>query len=246
MSPGRSLADGAQPVEQPRSQPDWPRLKGAIIPNCCSQGDYEEVFTSREARGTAARFRRRGSVTSAQVMVTQLTGLGVTGMSVLEVGGGVGDIQMSLLENGVARSAVNVELSPNWESAARELLAERGLTDQVTRRLGDFVEQAASLARADVVIMHRVVCCYSDWRALLTAAVSRADHFVALTLPRPVLWFRAVAAVENRFHRYRGRQFRAYLHPPDAMLGLLNSAGFSLVTDHSGPLWRTVIAARQE
>ena len=165
-------------------------------------------------------------------------------MSVLEVGGGIGDIQVALLENGGARFATNVELSPNWEAAAQDLLNERGLTNRVTRRLGDFVDEARDLPMADAVILHRVVCCYPDWETLLTAAASRASRFVALTFPRPVLWFRAVAAVENQLHRHRRRQFRAYIHPPEAMIGLLASLGYQLASDQSGLLWRTIVAER--
>ncbi len=165
-------------------------------------------------------------------------------MSLLEVGGGVGDIQIALLENGVVSSAVNVDLSPNWEAAAEKLLAERGLTDKVTRRLGDFVDQAPDLPVADVVILHKVVCCYPDWQALLTAALSRANRYVALTFPRSRPWVRAVLAIENFSQRLRRRQFRAYVHPPEAMIGLLESSGYPLVADRSSPVWRTVLAER--
>ena len=163
-------------------------------------------------------------------------------MTVLEVGGGVGEIQVALLESGVAASTVNIDLSPNWETAAKALLSERGLTDRVTRLNGDFVQEAAGLPKADAVILHRVVCCYSDWKAMLTAAASRANHFVVVTFPRPRLWFRAIATIENAFHRLRRRQFRAYIHPPEAMIGLLTSSEFALAADHEELLWRTVVA----
>lgn len=166
-------------------------------------------------------------------------------MTLLEVGGGVGEIQVAMLESGGAASAINIELSPNWETAAQDLLSERGLTDRVTRLSGDFVAEAGSLPRADAVILHRVVCCYPDWNAMLTAAASRADRFVVVTFPRPRLWFRTTVAIENGFHRLRKRQFRAFIHPPSAMMGLLTSSGYPVVADHEGLLWRTVVAGRK-
>jgi hypothetical protein len=200
------------------------------------------VFTSRAATGLAERFRRRGLRGSARTIVDALTELRPKGMTVLEVGGGVGEIQVALLERGVAASATNIELSPNWETAAQALLSERGLTDQVTRLSGDFVQEAAGLPKADAVILHRVVCCYSDWKALLTAAASRSNRFVVVTFPRPRLWFRAIATIENGFHRLRKRKFRAFIHPPESMIGLLTSFGYPLIADHEGPLWRTIVA----
>jgi hypothetical protein len=179
---------------------------------------------------------------SAATVVDLLTQLGPKGMTVLEVGGGVGEIQVALLESGVAASAVNVELSTNWEAAAKTLLAERGLGDRVTRLNGDFVQEAASLPKADAVILHRVVCCYPDWKAMLTAAVSRSDRFVVVTLPRPRLLFRVIVAIENALHGLRKRQFRAFIHPPEEMIELLRLYGFPRVGDGEGPVWRTVIA----
>ena len=165
-------------------------------------------------------------------------------MSLLEVGGGVGEIQVALLEKDAASSAINVDLSSNWEGEAADLLAERGLTERVTRLTGDFVERAPSLPHADAVILHRVVCCYPDWKAMLTAAVSRANRHIAITFPRPRPWFRAMLVIENGVHRLRRRGFRAFIHPPDAMIGFLNSSGFPMVADHRDFTWRTVVAER--
>jgi hypothetical protein len=179
---------------------------------------------------------------SAATVVDLLTELGPKGMTVLEVGGGVGEIQVALLESGLAASTINIELSPNWEAAAKALLAERGLTDRVTRLNGDFVQEAASLPKADAVILHRVVCCYPDWKGMITAAASRSNRFVVATFPRERLGFRAIVAIENRLHRLRRRQFRAYIHPPEEMIDLLRLSGFPRVGDGEGPLWRTVAA----
>jgi len=43
----------------------------------------------------------------------------------LEVGGGIQAIEIELLKAGMAR-AINVELTPTYEAAARELLVEAG------------------------------------------------------------------------------------------------------------------------
>ena len=81
------------------------------------------------------------------------------GYALLEIGGGIGDIQLELLKTGAAR-ATNVELATQYESVASELIHDRGLDDRVDRRLGDFVREADTIPGADVVVMNRVVCCY--------------------------------------------------------------------------------------
>ena len=96
----------------------------------------------------------------------------ITGASVLEVGGGVGEISIELLRRGAAR-AVNLELSPAYETEAQRLIREAGVEGRMERRLLDIAVDGQSVEPADVVVMHRVVCCYPDYERLLTAA---ADH----------------------------------------------------------------------
>jgi hypothetical protein len=53
-------------------------------------------------------------------MVEFLRELGIEGASILEIGGGVGEIQVELLQAGAAR-AQNLELSPAYEHEAHKL-----------------------------------------------------------------------------------------------------------------------------
>jgi len=126
------------------------------VPPCCRPGDFDDVFDEARAADDARTYGRRGLDREARAIVRTLREGGVTGWSVLEVGGGVGAIQLELLRAGAAR-ATNVELSPGYENAARELLARRGLEGRVDRRIGDFVAEAPTLGTADAVVLHRVV-----------------------------------------------------------------------------------------
>ena len=65
-------------------------------------------------------------------MVSFLGGMGLEGATVLEIGGGVGEIQIELLKSGAAR-AVNLELSPAYEAEATELLRTSGLRARVEK-----------------------------------------------------------------------------------------------------------------
>jgi magnesium-protoporphyrin O-methyltransferase len=211
---------------------------------CRCPSDYEEVFSGRAARETAARFRRRGPTGTSRTIIAQLTDLGVRYSSVLEVGGGLGEIPVVMLEQGLADRATNVDLATNWEEEASALLAERGLQDRVTRVCGDFVQLAPTLPRSDLVILNRVVCCYPDWRSLLDQAASRATGHLVFAFPRGG-WSRPLLWIENLWHRVRGRQFRAFIHPAPAMMTLLENAGFRQIADHRSNLWRTALVARR-
>jgi O-methyltransferase domain len=202
------------------------------------------MFTSSQAAGSVARFRRKGLRGSALDLATAVSTTGPRDMSLLEVGGGAGQIQVALLESGTASSAINVELSKSWEDAARVLLNERGLDERVERVVGDFVDQAPALPPCDGVILHRVVCCYPDWRALLAASTSKATRLIGMTFPAHRLWIRAGIRMVNLICRIRGQSFRGYVHPPEQMIQFLRSNGFSVVHDQTRIVWRTVAAVR--
>ena len=76
---------------------------------CCDPHGCDGVFRNRFARHVAARYRRRGLGGTEQRMVDFLAARGTEGASVLEIGGGVGELHLELLRLGAAR-ATNLEL----------------------------------------------------------------------------------------------------------------------------------------
>jgi SAM-dependent methyltransferase len=169
---------------------------------CCST-DYRRMFSRKFAARDLKRYRERGLTDTERDLVALLGD--VRGESVLEVGGGIGALQLELLDAGAAR-ATNVELSGGYEDAARELFANR----DVTRLVGDFVTE--DLAQHDVVVMHRVVCCYPDPDALVGVAAERTQRVLALTLPQERRWIGWGLAAANLLLRVRRCGFRTYQH----------------------------------
>ena len=108
--------------------------------DCCDRPGYQTVFNDRFARRIARTYRKRGLNDTQLRMVSFLTERGVQDASVLEIGGGVGDLQIELLSRG-ARAATNLEISRAYETEAAALLERSGMADRVTRR---FVDIAAS------------------------------------------------------------------------------------------------------
>ena len=73
------------------------------------------------------------------------------GASVLEIGGGIGDIQLELLLRGASRTT-NLELSGAYEAEAARLLDEKGLRERAARVVG---VDLASVARGRRTRRHR-------------------------------------------------------------------------------------------
>jgi SAM-dependent methyltransferase len=209
------------------------------VSDCCS-APYAKLFGRRQARRDARRFRRKGLDATAQRIVDSLAERGVGGASVLEVGGGVGGVEIELLRAG-ADHAANVELSPKYEEEATRLLQESGFDSRVDRRVGDFV--AGPVRPADVVVMHRVVCCYPDEEALVGAAAEHSTRLLALSFPRDSLHLRPIAWGCNLALRLFFR-FRFYVRPPETVLAPALARGFRVVDEHRGVFWRIAVLER--
>src|SRR3989442_12391615 len=118
--------------------------------DCCTPRGYRRIFSEKSAHAAAKRYRKKGLDKPSRRIVDLLLEHGVEGRTVLEVGGGVGEIQIELLRAGASR-AVSVELTPTYEEAATELLDELHLAGRVERLVVDFVEAGPEGEAADIV-----------------------------------------------------------------------------------------------
>ncbi len=210
---------------------------------CCSRG-YERFFGARIARRDARRYRRRGLDDTAQRLVDEVGARGVAGATVLEPGGGVGAIDLELLKRGAARATV-VELSHGYDEQATELAREAGAEQRIERLHGDFVEQASLVGEADVVVMHRVVCCYPDPERLVGAAAQLSRRVLALSFPRDTWWLRLGARGANVFFRLIGG-IETYIHPPEVVERSAERAGLTTVLhEPAGRIWRVAVFERR-
>ncbi len=206
---------------------------------CCDPRGCQELFGPRFARHLASRYRRRGLDATAARIVGLVARHGVDGASVLEVGGGVGDLQLELLRRGAAH-ATNLELVDAYEPEARRLAAAAGVSGRVTRRLVDIAADPESVPAADVVVLNRVVCCYPDYERLLAAAADHARRLLVFSHPPRNAVSRALVSATNAGFRVRGRSFRNFTHPPAAMVAVVEARGLHASYDERGRLWRVV------
>jgi 2-polyprenyl-3-methyl-5-hydroxy-6-metoxy-1,4-benzoquinol methylase len=172
----------------------------------------------------AKRYRKRGLDRTARRMVEFLELRGIEGATVLEIGGGVGEIQIELLKRGAAHS-VNLELSSGYEEEATRLLREAAVEDRAERRLHDIAVEPDGVESADIVVLHRVVCCYPDYERLLAAAAQRARRLLVFSYPPRNIVSRLFVSGENLVFRLLRREYRTFAHPPSAMLGVLGERG---------------------
>jgi len=213
------------------------------VSDCCTPKGYRQIFSEKNAAGEAKRYRRKGLDGTSKRIFDFIKDNGVEGKTLLEVGGGIGAIEIELLKAGMG-TAVNVELTPTYESAASELIVEAGLGDRVERRVMDFAEAGTDVDPADVVVMNRVLCCYPDMPRLAGVAAVRANGMLVMSFPNHRWWTRLGLAVANVGFRVIRLQFQVFLHQPALILAAVEQRGFKTRLNQPGLLWQVVALER--
>lgn len=115
---------------------------------------------------------------------------------------------------------------------------------RVERRILDFADQPDGVEAADIVVLHRVVCCYPDYDALVGAAADHAREQLLLSFPRDVWWMQIGFRAVNLGLRLRRRAFRVYLHDPAAIVGAATSHRLAVTERERGLVWELTAFAR--
>jgi magnesium-protoporphyrin O-methyltransferase len=209
----------------------------------CCEPDFDRIFDEREAESDLRDWQRNGLPNSTAELIDALRAEGVGGATVIDIGAGVGMVHLELLAAGAA-SAIDVDASSAYLTAARAEAERRGLGDRVAYRHGNAVDVAPELPRVDVVTLDRVICCYPDLSALLTAALLPRPRLIGLVHPTDWWWVRASATVLNALSGLLRRRDDFYIHRQTEIDGLLQAAGFRQLHKGGSRVWRVAVYGR--
>jgi hypothetical protein len=218
-------------------------LNNRAVTECCSPAGYRWAFSERRARREARRYELRGLDATSLRIVEFLKLEGVASLTLLEVGGGVGAVQIKLLKAGVSK-AVSIEMTPTYEKAAGDLLRKAGFEDRVERKLMDFADAAADVEAADIVILNRVICCYPDMPKLARAAAAHAQQVLVLSYPRETWWTRLGLSLANLVLRATRRRFQVFVHRPERILATAADGGLTTTLNQAGIFWQVTAFRR--
>jgi magnesium-protoporphyrin O-methyltransferase len=213
--------------------------------DCCSHArGLNKLFDRRTANAEVRQYWKHGIDKHARKIVAALIDRGIGGASVLEVGGGIGGLHAELLKSGAAR-ATDVDISQAYIEAAGSVAERLGIRERVEYREADFASAADEIAPADVVVMHRVICCYPDMPALVTAAARHANRLLALSFPHDAWYTRLGRQLFNAGMWLQRSGYRFYVHEPAAIQGVAATAGFAPVHRQASWPWRIVVFERR-
>src|SRR2546430_8873877 len=187
------------------------------------------------------RYKNKGLSRSSKLLLRFILDNSVRDRSVLDLGCGAGGLSLELLKEGAA-NAVGFDLSPKMIGAATELAQADGFESRAKFQLGNGA--TSELPESDIVVMDKVLCCYSEWKPLLKNAIEASRVMIGFTVPRDEgitkLPFRFPLGTVNNFKR--GRQGWLSNFHPQAMvtktLQTQGSTGFEKKLPGSGWFFR--------
>ena len=209
----------------------------------CSQCVGLEQETQKWVKSDLAQYRRGKKGRTTSMLIQALLDLGVGGQTLLDIGGGLGVIQLELLKGGTA-TATSVEISSAYLEAARQEAAREGLDERIAWLHGDFVALADDVPTADIVTLDRVVCCYPDYKELIGKSVGKAGKVYALVFPKDLWVIRQGLKLMNWIFKAQKSLYVAYLHPVAEIDRIIRASGFTPAYQHSTLGWHVWVYRR--
>ena len=213
-----------------------------MVDACGCDGGFE-IFDEKSAEEDLQRYRGHGPDATTATLVDMIRERGVSGSSLLDIGGGIGVIDHELLRAGAGHAVLVDASGPAVEMARREA-RRRGTLDRLEFVDGDFVSRASDVDVADIVTLDRVICCYPDVESLVRLSATRARSLYGLVLPRDRRLLRWALPLLNAWFRIRGFRYRTFLHANAKVDALVAAAGLRQVRESRTFIWRVVLYER--
>ncbi len=211
--------------------------------NCCQCQGIEEVFNDELVNKEVATLHTKGPRKTTRLLTKSIKEQDIRGLSLLDIGGGVGAIQYDLLASG-CQSAIDVDASKAYRHAAQEEAQRRGLGERISYQHGNFVDLAEQVPEADIVTLDRVICCFDDMESLVNLSAARARKLYGVVFLRDAWWIKLGMRVMNFFLRLRRSSYRGFAHSTRAVESLVRSHGLMRKYYYHTAFWQVIVYSR--
>ena len=212
--------------------------------SCQCQG-IEIKFDRKYVDKKLKKYREDGPKKTTMQLMDALRSEGIEGLSLLDIGGGVGDIQHGLLKSGVSH-AIDAEGSTAYSEACQEEAERQGHADRINHMPGNFVDLADSIPEVDIVTLDRVICCYDDMPKLVSLSAQKAKKFYGVVYPRDKWWVKLVNEIYYNFRNWlTGNPMRNYVYATEAVEAVIQKNGLERLFYRNMGAWQVVVFTRQ-
>lgn len=209
--------------------------------NCCSHcEDAGRFFNDRTAKKELRRYKKKGPNKSTRLLLDEIRKKDLQGKSLLDIGGGIGAISFELIDHGIDISN-HIDASTAYLKTSETEAKNRGLSNLINYKFGDFTEISEEIAMSDIVTLDRVICCYPDMEKLVDRSTTKAKLFYGVVYPREGWSIRAAMKIGNLWFKIRGSDFRTYLHSPVEIDAKIRDNGFKKKKEMQTIIWKVVL-----
>jgi len=220
---------------------NWYRCSMSSCQCDCIASRFDEDY----ATDKLLSYQENGPDPSTRALVDALLESDLSGMTLLDIGGGVGAVQHELLRAGV-RSAQEVEASEAYADACRSEAARQGHGHRIRHVVGDFASVADDVEIADIVTLDRSICCWRDMPSLVGASASKSRHLFGLVYPRDVWWVRyGWRLYSNGRNALRRNPMRVFNHRTREVDAVLSAGGLARRSHTTVGVWQIVVYERR-
>ncbi len=212
--------------------------------DCCECNAIEAKFDQKYVARKLRQYRKKGPKKTALQLIEALRAQGFEGMTLLDIGGGVGDLQHAMLRLGLGH-AIDCEASAAYLEACRQEAERLGHSERIDHVHGDFVALAKDIPPADIVTLDRVICCYPDMPALVNASAQKARRLYGVVYPLDKWWIRAAMQVYYNLRYWLQRSsMRQFIYPTQEVEAAIRSNGLQRRFYRQMGPWQIVVYAR--
>jgi predicted RNA methylase len=194
-----------------------------MVCKCCNYDAYDAVFSEKSAKKELKKYKKKGLGKETKILY-ELLKPKVSGISVVELGSGIGTLAVNLTIAGASKY-YGSEISGPSLKMAKVLVKEEGLDGKIVFSDKDLVEN--DFEKSDLVLSDKVVCCYPYMEKFVNASVSHAKRYYAIVYPKDNLFTKGMFKFANFFMQFTKRKgFKVYLHDTKKINEIIESYGF--------------------
>ncbi|MFT5195741.1 MAG: tRNA1(Val) A37 N6-methylase TrmN6, partial [Candidatus Promineifilaceae bacterium] len=183
---------------------------------CCNGmndvNDLDNFFDEKYQFRHADDYLRKGLNKESQRLITWVSKRLDGSETVMEIGCGGGMLHHELLRTHNVSHAIGIDASSAGLKAAARNADQLGLTDQITYYRQDFAQNAEKHAKADLVAMDRVICCYPYLDLLLGQATQKTGRYLAISFPSENVVLKVGIRIASFCLELFGSGYHPYLH----------------------------------
>ncbi len=193
--------------------------------HCCGAN---QLFDDKSAKKDLKRYLKKGPRKPTKLLVDTLKKLDLKGLSLLDIGGGIGPIPLELIPEGISK-VIDIDASSGYIHIAKLEAEKRGYTNIIKYQLGDFVDVSPQINPHDIVTLDKVICCYPHVDELLKASLSKATKYYGVVYPQTNWVSKFMATLINLTMWFKKNPFRTFIHPTELVHTTILKAGFKKV-----------------